>query len=207
MARVRDPEVRHAWRRPAGLLIAAALVLALAAPESASAADSSASPFPLTIGKRYRGTNPASTIQPGEPLTAAGPGDCGGRKMGHTRWFKVTGTGSPVTIDTAGSNFDTILGYYATLQPPSPATFLGCHASSPGSTAKATLTFSTAAGADYLLQLGGSCAPACSSGTYRITAVNATRQRSARGRGDPKLLPAPCRSGAWPGRRRSPVRS
>jgi hypothetical protein len=32
--------------------------------------------------------------------------------FGHTLWYTFTGTGGPVTIDTAGSNFDTVLAVY-----------------------------------------------------------------------------------------------
>ncbi len=32
--------------------------------------------------------------------------------MTHTVWWTITGTGGPTTVDTAGSDFDTVLGVY-----------------------------------------------------------------------------------------------
>jgi hypothetical protein len=32
--------------------------------------------------------------------------------FGHTAWYTIEGTGGPVTIDTAGSDFDTALAVY-----------------------------------------------------------------------------------------------
>lgn len=33
-------------------------------------------------------------------------------RFGRTLWYSFTGTGGPVTIDTAGSNFDTVIAVY-----------------------------------------------------------------------------------------------
>jgi hypothetical protein len=33
-------------------------------------------------------------------------------KLGHTLWYKIDGTGSPITIDTAGSSMDTVVGVF-----------------------------------------------------------------------------------------------
>ena len=32
--------------------------------------------------------------------------------FGRTLWYTIEGTGDPVTVDTGGSNFDTLIGVY-----------------------------------------------------------------------------------------------
>lgn len=48
-----------------------------------------------------------AAIEP-EVVPATCPND-DGDKMGRTVWSTVTGTGGEVSVDTAGSNFDTVL--------------------------------------------------------------------------------------------------
>ena len=80
-----------------------------------------------------------------------------GDQFGHTLWYKVTGTGAPVTIDTAGSNFDTVIGVFQ--RDDSAYTELACNddvLSEPvGSTYQAALTFDTVAGQTYYIEVGG----------------------------------------------------
>ena len=38
-------------------------------------------------------------------------------QFGKTLWYTIEGTGSPVTIDTAGSNFDTLIAVYEPSDP------------------------------------------------------------------------------------------
>ena len=146
------------------LLAPIALVLLLAFPARALAGDNANDPLPIPVGKVTGGTNTGSTDEPGEPLTAGGPLSCQGRKMSRTRWYSVIGTGGKIVVDTGGSNFATLLGLYTPAQPPSPASFLGC--------AQGSLTFASVPGAEYRVQLGGLCSPACASGAHRIR-VNA----------------------------------
>ena len=80
-----------------------------------------------------------------------------GDQFGHTLWYKITGTGAPVTIDTAGSNFDTVIGVFQ--RDGSAYTELACNddvLSEPvGSTYQAALTFDTVAGQTYYIEVGG----------------------------------------------------
>jgi hypothetical protein len=64
---------------------------------------------------RVGDTTNATTANP-EPLTFNGNGDCNGAKMGRTIWYRVTARsdGGPLSVNTHGSDFDTIVNIYAT---------------------------------------------------------------------------------------------
>ena len=160
MATRRQHEAGPRRRRFVAMVV---LLLLLALPGVAFAGDAASDPFSLTLGKAYSGPNTASTDEANEPLTPGGPLDCAGRKMGHTRWYKLVGTGQTIRVDTGGSNFSTGLGLYGPAQPPSPATYLGCGLGS--------LAFASTAGAEYRIQLGGLCSPTCASGTFVIRSI------------------------------------
>lgn len=72
--------------------------------------------------------------------------------MAHTVWYELTGTGADVTIDTAGSNFDTMIAVYD-----GAGTEIAC-VDDVGPdltrTMQATVTVATEAGATYLVQVG-----------------------------------------------------
>jgi len=77
----------------------------------------------------------------------------------NTVWFKLTGTGAPVTLDTAGSGFDTVLAVYnpgGGAYVPVPG---ACDDDVPvlpvGRTLQAATTFTAASGATYYVQVGG----------------------------------------------------
>ena len=78
-------------------------------------------------------------------------------QMGRTLWYKITGTGAPVTVDTAGSNFDTVLGVFE--RDGADFTEIACDddvSFQPvGSTYQAALTFGTVAGHTYWVEVGG----------------------------------------------------
>jgi hypothetical protein len=78
-------------------------------------------------------------------------------EFGHTVWYKITGTGAPVTIDTAGSNFDTVVGVFE--RDGADYTEVACNddvESEPvGSSYQAALTFDTVAGQTYYIEVGG----------------------------------------------------
>ena len=80
-----------------------------------------------------------------------------GDQMGHTLWYKIAGTGVPVTVDTAGSNFDTVVGLFQ--RDGSDFTELACDDDvlyqPVGSTFQAALTFDTVAGQTYYIEVGG----------------------------------------------------
>ncbi|HEY8636431.1 MAG TPA: hypothetical protein VIL81_04130 [Candidatus Limnocylindrales bacterium] len=78
-------------------------------------------------------------------------------QMGRTLWYKITGTDAPVTIDTAGSNFDTVVGVFE--RDGADFTEIACDDDVTfqpvGSTFQAALTFGTVAGRTYYVEVGG----------------------------------------------------
>lgn len=76
----------------------------------------------------------------------------------HTVWFKVTGTGGEVTVDTAKSDFDTVAAAYVSDGAGS-FTNIACVDDTPldpfGRTLQAAVTFPTTAGTTYYVQVGG----------------------------------------------------
>ena len=74
--------------------------------------------------------------------------------VGHTLWYSFTGTGDAVTIDTAGSNFDTVIAVYD-----DEFVELACNDDVEfgpvGFTFQAALTIDTFEDATYYVQAGG----------------------------------------------------
>jgi hypothetical protein len=77
--------------------------------------------------------------------------------VANTVWYTVTGTGGPITIDTAGSDFDTVMAVFSG----SPGSFetVDCVDDVPldpiGRTLQASITFDSVAGETYYVQIGG----------------------------------------------------
>jgi hypothetical protein len=76
----------------------------------------------------------------------------------HTVWFRITGTGGAITVDTAGSDFDTVAGAYVS-DGSGGFTNITCVddvALDPiGRTLQSAVTFPTAVGTTYYVQIGG----------------------------------------------------
>lgn len=73
--------------------------------------------------------------------------------LGKTVWYSFTGTGGEVTIDSAGSDFDTVLGVYdADLEQVACVDDVGDES---GFSLQAAVTVGTVAGQTYLVQAGG----------------------------------------------------
>ena len=72
--------------------------------------------------------------------------------FGHTAWWTFTGTGSPVTVDTAGSDFDTVVAIY--VDDEGALTQVGCVDDTEESL-EAQITIPTEAGVTYWIQAGG----------------------------------------------------
>jgi hypothetical protein len=106
---------------------------------------------PLTLGKVVNDQTVNTAAAPELQVeTCPEPDD----RFGHTLWYSFTGTGGPVTIDTSGSNFDTVIAVYdASLNE------LACNDDvefAPiGGSLQAALTIDTVAGVTYLIQAGG----------------------------------------------------
>ena len=72
--------------------------------------------------------------------------------FGHTAWWTFTGTGGPVTVDTAGSDFDTALAVYA--DEGGELVQVAC-VDDVGGSLQAVVTVDTVAGVTYYIQAGG----------------------------------------------------
>ena len=116
----------------------------------------------LTVGsKTTLGTKGASPglEAPFECLVGIDPetGEEFAVPVGNTVWYTVTGTGGPITIDTAGSDYDTVMAVYTG----SPGSFdtVDCVDDVPldpiGRTLQASITFDSVAGQTYYVQIGG----------------------------------------------------
>jgi hypothetical protein len=77
--------------------------------------------------------------------------------FGHTLWYTIEGTGGTITIDTAGSNFDTVIAAY--VQEGDGFTEIACNDDvffEPiGSSFQGELTGETELGQTYWIQVGG----------------------------------------------------
>ena len=81
--------------------------------------------------------------------------------VGRTVWYRFVGTGGEVTLSTAGSDFDTVLGVYTDAG--GPGEQVACVDDVPlgeeDYSLQAAVTVSTAASASYLVQVGGFGSP------------------------------------------------
>ena len=64
--------------------------------------------IPATVDVKTGGT----ALEPEQPCLVDFDGNEEELPFGHTAWWTFTGTGGDVTVDTAGSNFDTAVGVY-----------------------------------------------------------------------------------------------
>lgn len=80
--------------------------------------------------------------------------------VGNTVWYKIVGTGGPVTVDTAGSDYDTVIAVYTSdgaggFTPVSDACVDDVALQPIGRTLQAAVTWDTVAGTTYYVQIGG----------------------------------------------------
>jgi hypothetical protein len=66
--------------------------------------------LPLTIGSRVNTQTGGAALEPEVPVTTCSEGEID--SFGRTLWYTFEGTGGEATLDTAGSNFDTLLAVY-----------------------------------------------------------------------------------------------
>jgi hypothetical protein len=158
------------------LACAALCTLLLLIPAASASADNDdfADAKPLPLGTTDATvSNVLADVQPGETLTNAGDANHNAcvrnmnpstfSRAGSTMWWIVTGTGRPITVTTAGSDFDTHLGIFS-------GPLDGDALCQDGAPTEA-LTFGSEAGHPYRIQVGG-CAVnqpnACGNGTGQI---------------------------------------
>jgi hypothetical protein len=114
--------------------------------------------LPIAIGEVVTVRTGATDLEGEEPCVD----DFGGFPIGHTAWWTFEGTGGDVTIDTAGSDFDTVLGIYT--EDSGELVPIGCV--DDVDSLQARITVATDAGVTYWIQAGGL---GSSSGTLVLT--------------------------------------
>ena len=108
--------------------------------------------LPIQIGGTVNAQTGGTALDPEMQVTTCpdGPFDA----FGHTLWYTFTGTGGEVTIDSAGSNFDTVVAVYD-----DELNELACIDDNEfdpiGFTFQGALTIDTEEGATYYVQAGG----------------------------------------------------
>lgn len=155
-------------------VVAPAVVLVLALPAASAFAapldnDDYQDATPLEYFQRAPAadrTNDGAGIQANEPLTVNEPAPqhlCSGRRLAHSIWYQVPGSGGPVTVHTRGSAVDTVIVAYDTDSdgdngPPSAnddtGNAINCNDDISGDDQTSELTFNTQSGVAYLVQVG-----------------------------------------------------
>ena len=109
----------------------------------------------LHVGSRLNTSNVGASPEPEIQLIDCPEGFFD--QFGNTLWYTIEGTGSPITIDTAGSNFDTLIAVYEPTDPgyEEIACIDDVESEPIGSTYQAALTFDTEDGVTYYVQIGG----------------------------------------------------
>ena len=108
--------------------------------------------LPIEIGETVTVRNTGGTAP--EPEASCVVSDVEGEfeiPLGHTAWWTFSGTGSEVTVDTAGSSFDTVVGIY--IDDGGFLTQMGCN--DDVDSLQARLTVPTEVGVTYYVQVGG----------------------------------------------------
>jgi len=109
----------------------------------------------LKPGSRFNTTNVGATPEPEFQILTCPQGFAD--RFGRTLWYTIEGTGGPVTIDTAGSAIDTLIGVFV----PTDASFeeIACiddvEFEPVGATFQAALTIDTEVGVTYYVEVGG----------------------------------------------------
>jgi hypothetical protein len=130
--------------------------------------DAPAGAIAVAIGDTVEVRNGGTAVDPEEPCTVEFDGNQEELPIQHTAWWTFTGTGGEVTVDSAGSDFDTIVGVYV----PDDGSFaqVGCvddvfDPETEEGSLQARITVATIAGQIYYIQAGGF---ADSAGTLRL---------------------------------------
>jgi hypothetical protein len=97
---------------------------------------------------------------PYECLTFTDPGGTFEVPVGHTVWYTIVGTGGPITVDTAGSDYDTVIAVYTAdgsggFTPVPDACVDDVPLDPVGRTLQAAVTWDSVAGTVYYVQIGG----------------------------------------------------
>jgi hypothetical protein len=112
-----------------------------------------ASAITVAVPTRVTALNAVATVQSGEPMTSGGTSICDAAQVSRTLWYKFQpASGTVVTLDTFGSNYDTVLAVY-TGSAVNALTQVDCNDDSGG--VRASQISFTADGSLYYIQVGG----------------------------------------------------
>ena len=114
--------------------------------------------IPLAPGDDVRLITGGTAFEPEAPCLLEGPDEEQfDLFMSHTVWYTIEGTGGPVTIDTAGSDYDTVLGVYTSDE--GSLSQVACvddvFVEPDGFSLQASVTIDTEIGVTYYVQAGG----------------------------------------------------
>lgn len=108
---------------------------------------------PISVGETVTVRSTAGTaLDPEAACIADFDGELVEVPIGHTAWWWFEGTGGPVTVDTAGSSFDTVVGVYMD-DGGGGLEQVGCV--DDVDSLQARITVDTASGTTYYVQVGG----------------------------------------------------
>jgi hypothetical protein len=102
----------------------------------------------VTGGNAFEPEAPCQTTYPGETEPADVP-------ITYTAWWTVNGTGAEMSADTAGSDFDTVVGVYVLGQGGLEQVVCVDDVGEPEFSLQADATWASQAGVTYYLQVGG----------------------------------------------------
>jgi hypothetical protein len=109
----------------------------------------------LTVGSRVQVNTTGTVNEPEMPITTCDQGVFD--DLGHTVWYTLEGTGGDVTIDTAGTRFDTVLAVY--VMEGDELVEIACvddvFVDPIGTTFQAAISGPTQEGVTYWIQVGG----------------------------------------------------
>ena len=110
----------------------------------------------MKAGTKLNVADGATSVQPEVQVGETCP-EGFGDQMGHTLWYKITGTGAPVTFDTAGATSTPSSGCSSATARTSPSSraTTTCFYQPVGSTYQAAITFDTVTGQTYYVEVGG----------------------------------------------------
>ena len=124
--------------------------------------DKPAGAIQLAVGKSATAMTKGASLDreaPYECLTFDDPEGPFEVPVSYTVWYKVTGTGGSITIDTTGSDFDTVVQVYTSGAGGFQFVPDGCDDDVPqvpfGRSLQAAVTIPTVAGTTYYVQIGG----------------------------------------------------
>ena len=113
--------------------------------------------IPLALGQSVTLRTGAGAIEPEAPCVSEGGDEV---PFGNTAWYSVQGTGGELTADTAGSDYDTVLGIY--VQEGTDLVQVACvddvvieNGEEIQVILQAAVTWDSDAGVTYLIQAGG----------------------------------------------------